>query len=561
MARISFLSCVFLIGLRLVIGWHFFFEGVHKYESTRNGESEIAKPFSSAGYFTEAEGPLGPSMREQIGDADTQALARLKLAGSPDDKPSARMPVALASEWDDYARQLEAYYKLNDEDKQRIAETLEKAKNDYVWWLTDKKPRQEGDEKKKADEPKKITKTIVSVGSSVEYEFADNVEQRVLEYQFKLREIRDIYEDKLRRMGKDVEKTRLRTLKSQAASMRVSLMKDMDEHTSKLKEALAKSIGDRLSGFNVGNSQDPAIDERVLAMLTLASDGDDVSAARMPVALDKQWRDYFDFVREHGQESLRHDPQRGEQMLDDAKLRYVRYLLDRDQFTGDVLPDHEVSDRVKAYRQAIVKLRAAEKALNDVQPREAESSPKDKQPKAAKTPELIAKEKAKEAASLEVARLRQTFVDDIRRHTDILRQNLGGFTNNKAKDFDNFKGTIAPEKERMRFLWHEWPTSKLEWLDWSTRWGLLIAGGCVLLGLFTRLACLGCVAFLVIEYLSNSPFPWLPVSPKAEGNYVFVNKNVVELMALLVLATLPTGRWFGLDAILSRVWPFYCLRR
>jgi hypothetical protein len=56
--------------------------------------------------------------------------------------------------------------------------------------------------------------------------------------------------------------------------------------------------------------------------------------------------------------------------------------------------------------------------------------------------------------------------------------------------------------------------------------------------------------------LLNSPFPWLPVSPKAEGNYLFVNKNVIEMLALLVLATLPTGRWFGFDAILSRIWPF-----
>jgi hypothetical protein len=31
---------------------------------------------------------------------------------------------------------------------------------------------------------------------------------------------------------------------------------------------------------------------------------------------------------------------------------------------------------------------------------------------------------------------------------------------------------------------------------------------------------------------------------------------VVELFALLTLMTLPTGRWLGLDAILSRIWPF-----
>jgi hypothetical protein len=35
------------------------------------------------------------------------------------------------------------------------------------------------------------------------------------------------------------------------------------------------------------------------------------------------------------------------------------------------------------------------------------------------------------------------------------------------------------------------------------------------------------------------------------GNYVFVNKNVVEMMALLVIAATPSGRWFGGDAFLN----------
>ncbi|MCY2947361.1 MAG: DoxX family protein [Planctomycetota bacterium] len=69
-------------------------------------------------------------------------------------------------------------------------------------------------------------------------------------------------------------------------------------------------------------------------------------------------------------------------------------------------------------------------------------------------------------------------------------------------------------------------------------------------GTLTRLAALGGAAFLLLTYLAVPPFPWLPTPPLNEGNYVFINKNFVEMMALLVLAATPSGRWFGLDAVI-----------
>jgi uncharacterized membrane protein YphA (DoxX/SURF4 family) len=69
-------------------------------------------------------------------------------------------------------------------------------------------------------------------------------------------------------------------------------------------------------------------------------------------------------------------------------------------------------------------------------------------------------------------------------------------------------------------------------------------------GTLTRLAALGGAAFLLMTYLAVPPFPWLPTPPLNEGNYVFINKNFVEMMALLVIAATPSGRWFGLDAVI-----------
>ena len=51
-------------------------------------------------------------------------------------------------------------------------------------------------------------------------------------------------------------------------------------------------------------------------------------------------------------------------------------------------------------------------------------------------------------------------------------------------------------------------------------------------------------------YLSMPPLPGLPPNPKAEGNYLIVSKNLVELLACLVIATTPNGHWIGFDALL-----------
>ncbi len=47
------------------------------------------------------------------------------------------------------------------------------------------------------------------------------------------------------------------------------------------------------------------------------------------------------------------------------------------------------------------------------------------------------------------------------------------------------------------------------------------------------------------------PWPGVPPNPKAEGHYWIVSKNLIELLACLVVATTPSGYWIGLDALFS----------
>jgi uncharacterized membrane protein YphA (DoxX/SURF4 family) len=536
MVRIGFFTCLFLIALRLAIGWHFFFEGLHKYESTQHA-SEQNKAFSSAGYFSGAEGPLASTFREELGYPDGDTLARLKLADAGDDLPAAKMPAALAREWEAYLKKFSEDYKLDDASRKLAETSLIRAKTDYVLWLT--KPSRKFDDPFREDaKAKKITITIQGDGgkTSATYDIPDHPHQRVLDYQGKLLAIRDAIERVSRSFGKDVEKSHLTTLRGEAAALRISLQKDIDEQTQKYKKSLAKLVTPRLEGFSYGDPESMLVDDRVLELVTLREGSSELTATsdqlilRMPAVLDQQWNDYLAYFKEVGKVPLKKDAQRSDQILAEEKLRFVRYLLDFDEYVSNRAGDTNNAMRLQKYREAVTTLRKAQADYSD-------------DPSVAN---LFTLARAMEGPK----RYRESFVSEVSRRTEILKQNLGGFKDSA------YTGVTEVEKTPTRFLWLDWPTTRQDWMDWATRWGLLIVGGCLLIGLFTRLACLGCVFFLVTEYLLNSPFPWLPVSPKAEGNYLFINKNVIELIALLVLATLPTGRWFGLDAILSRIWPF-----
>ena len=89
-------------------------------------------------------------------------------------------------------------------------------------------------------------------------------------------------------------------------------------------------------------------------------------------------------------------------------------------------------------------------------------------------------------------------------------------------------------------------------LDWMTAWGLTAIGLGLIFGVFTRTASLAAAAFLAMFYLAMPPWPGVPEPSLSEGHYFLVNKNLIEMIAVLALASLPTGHWFGLDPWVGR---------
>jgi uncharacterized membrane protein YphA (DoxX/SURF4 family) len=94
------------------------------------------------------------------------------------------------------------------------------------------------------------------------------------------------------------------------------------------------------------------------------------------------------------------------------------------------------------------------------------------------------------------------------------------------------------------------PWTSLDVLNYMTMFGLIVIGICLMAGLLTPLAALSAAAFLSMIYFSMPPWPGMPPNPKAEGHYLIVSKNLIELLACLVIATTPSGHWVGLDALL-----------
>jgi thiosulfate dehydrogenase [quinone] large subunit len=99
------------------------------------------------------------------------------------------------------------------------------------------------------------------------------------------------------------------------------------------------------------------------------------------------------------------------------------------------------------------------------------------------------------------------------------------------------------------FRWIAGQPNLLDNANTVTMYGLTIVGLLLILGLFTRLAALGGIAFILLFYLATPPFIGYFYSIPSEGSYLIVNKNLVELAALVVILLTGSGKFAGLDRI------------
>ncbi|MCS7306039.1 MAG: DoxX family protein [Thermoguttaceae bacterium] len=88
-------------------------------------------------------------------------------------------------------------------------------------------------------------------------------------------------------------------------------------------------------------------------------------------------------------------------------------------------------------------------------------------------------------------------------------------------------------------------------LDKMVTYSLTAIGGCLMLGLFTRLAALGGAVFMLMVLATQPPWPTIyPPFPEVVGHALVVDKNFIEMVALLVVMATGPGRWAGMDRFL-----------
>jgi thiosulfate dehydrogenase [quinone] large subunit len=92
----------------------------------------------------------------------------------------------------------------------------------------------------------------------------------------------------------------------------------------------------------------------------------------------------------------------------------------------------------------------------------------------------------------------------------------------------------------------------LDVVNFVNEWGLTFVGLSLILGLFTRLGYLGAILFLLLFYLSHPPLLNVEYIMPTEGSYLWIDKNLIMLFAVLVLTLFHNSRIISFDRLLFR---------
>ncbi len=351
--------------------------------------------------------------------------------------------------------------------------------------------------------------------------------------------------------------------------------------------------------------------DRLIDQLTVGDDG------AIPAELDREWREYLDaFAAYYDLDSTQR--QRAEEILKEresavlaafkkpepvAKIAAYPPELTVDMTMAGRLKDHErLLERVrtaeakfptddkgvhaewKAAKADLAKWRAELKRAIDVQTdklKRTEEAAREKSRK--KIEELTAKlkkltenlfpfqvaealeaqnptkdgEKAgrpkKDKKNEALAAKWKNEVDGLKKESDA----------EKAKVWETLRDVLTSEQKQRAPMPEPAPLPVgswrlLEYADFGVKWGLTVLGACLLLGIFSRFSSFLTALLILSFYLAMPPLPGWPEGPRLEGHYLIVNKTLIEVIALLALTFIPTGRWAGLDGLLQFVLPGCC---
>jgi uncharacterized membrane protein YphA (DoxX/SURF4 family) len=127
----------------------------------------------------------------------------------------------------------------------------------------------------------------------------------------------------------------------------------------------------------------------------------------------------------------------------------------------------------------------------------------------------------------------------------------------QEKAFKNSLCSLLSDQQKERgpvpASWNPLRWTRIEQINFAVTYSLTAIGLCLVLGFFTPLAALGGAAFMCFVVATQPAFPTIyPPDPHVVGHALLVNKDFVEMLALLVVSAASAGRWGGLDYFLYR---------
>ncbi len=102
------------------------------------------------------------------------------------------------------------------------------------------------------------------------------------------------------------------------------------------------------------------------------------------------------------------------------------------------------------------------------------------------------------------------------------------------------------------FIWIASHPSVLSAADFLNEWGLTLVGLSLILGILTRLGTIAGMLLLLFYYLSHPAWVGYEYIFPLEGAYFVVDKNIIEMVALLVIWFFPTSRIIGIERLIRR---------
>lgn len=92
----------------------------------------------------------------------------------------------------------------------------------------------------------------------------------------------------------------------------------------------------------------------------------------------------------------------------------------------------------------------------------------------------------------------------------------------------------------------------LQVADFLNIWGLVLIGFCLFIGLFSKISAYLGMILLFFYYISFPPFGDSYSFAYVDGNYWIVNRNLIEIVSLLILIVFPSSHITGLDRFIFK---------